>query len=313
MISTRTRLTALPVIAAGAFAASLPLSMKALAQDSTPEGDASPMAEVVNPFADLGLPEIELEVTSDAVSGVPESIEAGRYLVIVHGAPSADDYAFGSMFLQLPEGMSLDDAMGQAQGAQDAPPDFYYDANIAGGPAILASSGANTAYGVIELTPGDWFVAGAQFGQPPVPMTVTGEMPSDLAEPETTATIELAEMSITVKEGSLAAGQNTVKVQNVGDQPHLIDISQLPDGTTEDQVAATLGVFMGTPAPDGMETLEELELESIAISSDQSSGTTQWVSWDLQPGTYVAMCWVTDRESGMPHAFMGMWMLFTIE
>ncbi len=149
--------------------------------------------------------------------------------------------------------------------------------------------------------------------QPPVQMTVTGEMPSDLAEPETTATIELAEMSITVKEGSLAAGQNTVKVQNVGDQPHLIDISKLPDGTTEDQVAATLGVFMGTPAPDGIETLEELELDSIAVSTDQSSGTTQWVSWDLQPGTYVAMCWVADRETGMPHAFMGMWMLFTIE
>ena len=289
--------------------------MKALAQDSTPEGDASPMAEVVNPFADLGLPEIELEITSDAVSGVPESIEAGRYLVIVHGQPSADDYMFGTMFLQLPEGMTLDDAMAQAQEveSQDQAPAFYYDSNIAGGPAILATSGADTAYGVIELTPGDWLVAGSQFMQPPVQMTVTGEMPSDLAEPETTATIELAEMSITVKEGSLAAGQNTVKVQNVGDQPHLIDISQLPDGTTEDQVAATLGVFMGTPAPDGIETLEELELDSIAVSTDQSSGTTQWVSWDLQPGTYVAMCWVADRETGMPHAFMGMWMLFTIE
>lgn len=185
--------------------------------------------------------------------------------------------------------------------------------NVAGGPAILASSGANTAYGVIELTPGDWLVAGSQFMQPPVQMTVTGDMPSDLAESETTATIELTEMSITVTDVSLVVGQNTVKIYNVGDQPHFVEIAAMPDGVTEEQVAATLGVFMGTPAPADMQTLEDVELVSIAVSTAQWSGTTQWVSWDLQPGTYVAMGWFPDRETGMPHAFMGMWKLFTIE
>lgn len=314
MISNRTRITVFPAVAAGAFAASFPRLHRVLAQDTTPEaGDASPMAEVTNPFADLGLPEIELQITSDEVTGVPESVEAGRYLVVVHGEPTMDDYALGAMFMQLPEGVSLEDAMAADEGAEDMPPDFYYDAVIAGGPAILYTSGATTAYGVIDLTPGDWLVSGSQFEQPPVEMSVTGEMPSDLAEPEADVSFELGEMFINLTDGSFAAGENTVKVTNVGDQPHLIDVSRLPDGTTEEQVAATLGIFMGTPAPEGIETLEEVELESVAISTDQSGGITQWTSWNLEPGSYVAMCWVPDPDTMMPHAFMGMWTIITVE
>jgi hypothetical protein len=32
----------------------------------------------------------------------------------------------------------------------------------------------------------------------------------------------------------------------------------------------------------------------------------------MQPGTYVALCYMPDRESGWPHAFLGMVGLFTV-
>ena len=76
MVSTRSRITALPVIVAGAFAASLPLSLKALAQDASPEAGAPE-----NPFADLGLPELTVNVTATAFEGIPESVEAGSSVI----------------------------------------------------------------------------------------------------------------------------------------------------------------------------------------------------------------------------------------
>ena len=56
----------------------LPMSVASVlaAQDATP-------ATADSAFADLGLPTLDVTVTADAYEGIPESIEAGRYLVTV--------------------------------------------------------------------------------------------------------------------------------------------------------------------------------------------------------------------------------------
>jgi hypothetical protein len=33
---------------------------------------------------------------------------------------------------------------------------------------------------------------------------------------------------------------------------------------------------------------------------------------DLAPGTYIALCFVPDEETGVPHALMGMVQVFTV-
>ena len=33
---------------------------------------------------------------------------------------------------------------------------------------------------------------------------------------------------------------------------------------------------------------------------------------DLAPGTYIAVCFVPDEETGVPHALMGMVQVFTV-
>jgi hypothetical protein len=38
-----------------------------------------------------------------------------------------------------------------------------------------------------------------------------------------------------------------------------------------------------------------------------------WTSLTLDAGTYAGICWFPDEETGMPHAFMGMYTVFTVE
>lgn len=309
MVSTRSRVTVLPALAAAGLVSSLPFALKAAAH----QADATPAAEsAANPFADLGLPEIELQFTTSEVTGMPESVEAGRYLVIAHGEPTEEEWAFGPLFLQLPEGMTMDDLAAEAANAADGPPAFFYESLVPGGPVILASSGDTTAYGVIDLTPGEWIVAGSALAQPPMPFTVTGEMPADLSEPQSDVTLTIGEMIINVSEGQFSVGEHVVKVENIGAQPHFVEISKVPDGTTEANIEATIATFMGgTPEA---EPLAETDFIPVAYSSEQSGQTVQWVTMTIsEPGTYAATCWIPDPETMMPHAAMGMYSIIEVE
>jgi hypothetical protein len=304
---TRARVTAIPALLASAVVASLPGALRAAAH----EGHASPEATGENPWADLGLPEIALAFTSGEVSGMPESLAAGRYLVTITGEPTEEEFAFAPLFLRLSDGMTLEQAMEEAGPNPEAPPAFYYDAAIAGGPAIIAELGATSAVGVIDLTPGEWFVAGSGLQQPPVPFTVTGELPADLPEPKSTVTLTVGEMVITKTAGELAAGENLIKVENIGAQPHFVEIQKVPDGTTAANIEATMRVEMGgTPEA---EVLDFADLSIVGFAADQSGGTTQWVTVTLEPGTHAAFCFIADPESGMPHAMMGMYEVFEVQ
>jgi hypothetical protein len=276
-------------------------------------------------FGDLGLPEITVNVTNAAFEGIPEELEAGRYLVNV---TSAEDMEFGGgVAFVKPEGMSAQDFLDalagppdvagadaspelDAEGSEDeemgsAPPEFLYQLPFAGG--IYANPG-ETAQVIIDLTPGEWVGWGddPEAPQEPVIINVTGEMPTDLIEPEAGATITMAEYSIEVTEGELATGQQVVKITNVGAQPHFVFIAQGPDSMTEADIEAILEADMtGTPAATDIDPDEDFD--DVAGTGTQSMGTDIWISVDLQPGKYVMVCFFPDIESGLPHALEGMY------
>lgn len=296
-MNTRTRVTAIPTLLAAGMLASLPKPIRAAAAQHD-HASPAPAADL----STLGLPELNLTVT-DVVEGVPESIEAGRYLLTVAAEPAPDGPPPGVMILQLPDGMTLDEAGAQAQASPDGPPPFYYDALLAGGASVDADG---TGSSIIDLPPGEWIVAGTYFSRPPVVLEVTGEMPEALPEPVSTATFTLQEMTIAITSGAPVAGENVIRIDNQGDQPHFVEFVRAPDGTTQADAEAWLEAdMMGTPVAD-------LEFEYLATTPDQSSGVTQWVTVTFEPGTYEALCFVPDPETGMPHAFMGMHMLFEV-
>jgi hypothetical protein len=308
MISTRTRITAVPVLAAAGLVSSLPFTLKTVAHqaDATPEAAAA-----VNPFADLGLPQLDLVVTPEGFSGIQESLEAGRYVLSISGEAGEEDFLLGGLIAQFPEGVTIEDVAAQSAESESGIPDVFYETTFAGGKPALAAMGEMSAFSVIDLTPGEWHVLDQMFAKPPLSFTVTGEMPADVVEPEASVTLEMGEMYFEVTEGAFVAGENIVHLFNAGVQPHFAEIMMVPEGTTNENIEAAIAAEMG--ATPEAEPVDFSQVMPIAFLSEQSEGVSTWSSVTLEAGTYALMCWVADPETGMPHAMMGMHSVVVVE
>lgn len=299
-MNTRARVKAVPV----ALAASLGLGAlstmgKVFAQSTPAAGGDLP--------ADLA--ELALTVEESGVTGMPESIEAGRYLVKVTGPEPGEMGPSGVMILQLPEGVTAEQAYEDVQANPEGMPKWVLESHFAGG-VVLDRGTENWA--VMDFGPGAW-IATTLFGMTlGVEFEVTGELPAELPDTGANVTLDLLEMVIRVSDGAFVAGENIVRVHNAGAQMHFVDISQVPDGTTKEQMGALIDSFMtGTPpAADGV---QESDVTPVAYIAEMSGGAEVTVPLSLEAGTYFLSCWIPDIETQAPHAMMGMWDLITIE
>lgn len=295
----------------------------------------------------VDLPTIDITVTASGYEGIPESLEAGRYLVTVTAGDDVGEFGAGVAFLQ-PAGMTGDEfitMLGEMMGAPDesgvgsaaatpieggeveaspaaeggemmGPPPFLFESVMAGG--TYAPPGESSRV-VLDLTPGSWVAWGDDPASPqqPVAFEVTGEMPAELPEPESTATMTMFEYDIQVTEGELTTGSYVVRIDNVGAQPHYVGWVKVPDGTTEEQIQEVLdleteAMMTGTPAVYGEFDPNE-DAEDVAFSGTQSNATSQWIEVaDVQAGTHVLICFFPDISDGMPHANHGMYAIVEI-
>jgi len=285
------------------------------AQEATPEAGDSLLAG-------LGYP--ELVVTTDGTDfDIPEEIEAGRYRVVLEnsGELSAD-----LEFLQLPEGTTVDDLMTAFESQEFSVPDWFFETVFNGGPL---SEPGETGDVILDLTPGEWIVnlyvyedtdegPSGEDSNLPKSIMVTGEMPT-LDNPADVIAIELVEMAFVLPE-TITAGPQIWQITTTGEQPHHMILGQVPDGTTEEQVLELVNAMFSPPAasPEAGATPVETALafedvtdvfETLALSTDRSN----WFGVDLAPGTYVAVCFLPDEETGQPHIMLGMLDVFTVE
>jgi hypothetical protein len=311
---------------------SLLLMPGAVAQEATPQAES--------PFAELGLPELDIIATVDGLDGFPGQVEAGRYLVRV---TADEELEFGGGFeLVQPSGITAAEflemmgppseeagaaaveatpvgeliASPAAVGEEEmgGPPPEIFDATWAGGVFV---EGGSTAEVVLDITPGEWIVS-TEGEFDPIVFEATGEMPTDLPEPQAAATLTMGEYFINVSEGDLTSGSYVVRIDNVGAQPHFVGWVQVPAGLTEAQLEVTLqeeteAEMTGTPpAYSGFNPDEDIEA-FIVFTGTQSMGTSQWVQVDgVEAGTHVLICFFPDRGDGMPHAIHGMYTIVEV-
>jgi hypothetical protein len=259
----------------------------------------------------------------------PTEAAAGRHLVVLENG-SEDEVDI--TFFKTPAGETLESLMAatpSAEGEEGGPPAWLYEAEIAGG--IVAPAGGGGMV-VVDLTAGEWFVdvfrqsdeegsaatpaaaEGEGEGESqPLPVTVTGDAgsPAAAVEPAGAVAVEMQEFAF-VMPAQLPTGPQVWKVTNTGEQPHFIVLVKGPDDLTMDDVMAILAADAtgGTPPP-GVPN-PETDFEDIGETSLLSAGKTMWLEFDLAPGTYVALCFFPDRETGMPHAALGMVQLVTV-
>ncbi len=302
----------------------------ALAQDATPAPSDA--------FAGLDLPTLDITVTADAYEGVPDSLEAGRYLVSVTASEDTGEFGSGVAFVQPPSGMTADEFLAMMMGPPDesgvgavaatpvegaeaspaamgGPPEALFTATYAGGTYV---GPGQTAQIVLDLPPGEWiaWADDPEAPQTPVVFEATGEMPAELPEPESGATITMGEYVIEVTEGEVTAGSQVIRIDNIGAQPHFIGWFLGPDGMTEEQIQVVLDEEMqaemtGTPAAYSGLNPEE-DLMPVAFTATQSMSTSQWAVVDVPPGTHGLICFFPDIVEGIPHAFLGMYTIVEV-
>ena len=294
----------------------------ALAQDASPAAGGAGFADT------MGLPELQVTGTDTGFEGVPEETEAGRYLVTL---TNEAEQGSAVEFLRLPEGMAADDLTaafaaaappgpdatpgpGMAEGspmagmAEEDPLGWVYETYIAGGVGTFFPG--QTAQVIVDLPPGDYAVWGAEPEAPqqPAALTVTGELPTELAEPTADVTVTASGTNEDYDlefSGQVTPGRQALRFVNDSDQPHFLIFLKSPGPITLEQVMQLLQLPEGGTPPPGMPNPEEIMPAAFAAAISEDAA--EWVALDLEPGYYVVACFIPDRENPeVPHAAEGL-------
>ena len=310
MLDTQlTRRTAIQT--AGAIGASGMLASRGLqlagAQEATPDPFEYP----------------DLNITAvDYAFEMPATVEAGWTHVIMDNQGMMDHHA---MFLRPNDGATIEDVQASLMEG-DLGAIFAVSTSIGGpnvGPGHQASVAMNLEVGqylLICVIPNEEGIPHFALGMQTV-LEVT-EGADDATAPEADATVSLVEMAFEGLPTDVTAGTHVWEVSNTGSQLHEIVVLQLPDGISIDQA---IQIFTGPPpaAPVASPVVDQSVATpvgpppgpppaAIGGTAPMSPGETNYALLDLAAGDYIAICFVPDAQTGVPHFAMGMIAGFTV-
>lgn len=96
-----------------------------------------------------------------------------------------------------------------------------------------------------------------------------------------------------------------VTIDNRSDQPHFVVLQQVKISTTRKMVRK---YFQG-----GSQSEPNFVLKATTSSGVLSPTKSEVFKYDLPAGKYIVACFWPDRDTGMPHANMGMWKLLWLK
>jgi hypothetical protein len=134
-------------------------------------------------------------------------------------------------------------------------------------------------------------------------LSVIASPSTSQTQPQATTVITLRDFAIDVPK-TVTASAVTWKVLNDGPQLHEMDLVKLHSGVTFEQfqkILSSPGPPSGLPPFDDADGIGALQ-----------PGTAGWMKLNLQPATYVALCFVPDVKTGKPHFMLGMISAFTV-
>ena len=296
-VSRRATLKGSAVLGVGALLAGR--VMPAAAQDASP--------------AAAGTPELVMVATEYAFE-MPATAESGYTRLTLDNQGGADHHA---MCFRLNDDTTEDQFMAALMSG-DLGAVLPLGASYGGPMASAGSQASVTAsldagtYAVVCLIPDEQGVPHVAHGM--IAMLAVSEGTSTAPDPVADGTITLIEMAFDGLAAEVPAGMQTWQVTNGGTQLHEMAILQLVPGVPADAVIA--GITAPPASPDAVPASPEASgpppFVSLIGAAPMSPGATNYVEFDAQPGEYVAVCFVPDAATGMPHAMMGMIASFTV-
>lgn len=241
------------------------------------------------------LPETVVHALDYAFEG-PDAFETGLRRVTLENRGAEPHHL---QFARLNDGVDMP-AFGEALQTQGL--GALALVTLAGGPGLIPP-GATTDTLVDFTEPGTYallcFIE-TEDGAPHVALgmvdalEVTGEptTPADLAAD---VEVRMFDFAYTMPE-AVPAGRTVWKVVNDGPQPHEMIVLRLADGADFDGLMTHLR-DNGEPG-----------MPAVPIGGAQGlgDGLTSYLEWELEPGAYVAICFIPDPETGAPHFALGM-------
>jgi uncharacterized cupredoxin-like copper-binding protein len=175
-----------------------------------------------------------------------------------------------------------------------------------GGPGAVGPNSEGEV--TLDLKPGMYALACFISGPDGVPHLMKGmlkaiqvtEAVDTPAAPAVQGTFTMRDFTFDVPD-TLPAGPATYEVVNSGPQMHELNVLKLAPGKTAQDVVDWETAPSGPPP-----------FEAAGGMNAFSTGGSGYMTLDLQPGTYVAICNVPDPASGVPHAHLGMIRPFTV-
>jgi hypothetical protein len=254
-------------------------------------------------LAGLGYPELRVRVVGATFDMAVTTIPAGRTLIALE---NAGDESWHGFLLRLPEGVTIDAVLAATPGPEDAPPPWLFAATYPGFPGETQPGRTNSA--LVDLTPGEYLIVGDSFQ--PLVVTDGTATPAAAPAPAAAATVRLFEYGFDLP-AALSPGRQVWAVTNAGREPHELLLARSPAPLTREQAMELVLAESqdATPSGGGPSGREVLGVGGLGWLSP---GASAWAEVELEPGTYVVLCYVFDPATGMPHAAMGMVDVFTV-
>lgn len=224
----------------------------------------------------------------------PDTMEAGPVAIRLRNAGTELHHVW---LIRLGGGHTLDETFAAFK-ATGALPAWVKEL---GGPNASPPAGGETNATVV-LEPGDYAMACLIPGPDGVPHLMKGMVrpfsvvagASQAATPHADAVVTLEDYAFTFSH-SLRPGHQVIEVVNAGHQSHELVLVRLVPGKTahdviasiEDPAAPQAGFPIGGVTP-------------------MSVGERNWISVDLERGSYALICFIPDRGDGKPHFMHGM-------
>lgn len=131
-------------------------------------------------------------------------------------------------------------------------------------------------------------------------LTVTPSSGPTAADPKADITVNLTDYNFALST-PITAGSHTLRIVNVGPQPHELFLVRLVPGKTAADLVAWTEKQQGPPpgAPMG------------GVSA-MAPGMDAFITASFTPGTYALLCFVPDSKDGKPHVMHGMMKQITV-
>lgn len=228
----------------------------------------------------------------------PDTIPAGLTMIHLNAAGQELHHV---QLLRLEGGKTFADFEAAVKGG---PPPSW--AVPYGGVNPPAPGGMSVATEVIEA--GNYAVVCFVEGPDHVPHMAKGMMKSLTVTPSTASTTEpTADVTVTLSDYTftlskpLAAGRQTIKVENAAAQPHEVVLVQLAPGKTMEDLKKWVSEMKGPPPGKPMGGIPAF-----------MKGKNAYFDVDLTPGDYGMICFVPDVKDGKMHVEHGMVTQFKI-